>query len=115
MSRNLRPYQSVPFATNPASDSYSILGFQPIVHFSPNSTTSINQTLPGHWFHPGRVVHVTFMHQGAVWFYTRGVGVGSNPFANEIIGYGLFGKMHSDVVDRVQWQLLGNPESLYRW
>jgi hypothetical protein len=46
--------------------------------------------------------------EGAVWFMTGGVGVGDNPKLNEIIGHILFGKMHSDVRERVLRELVGD-------
>jgi RHS repeat-associated protein len=87
--------------------SYDILGFQPIVHSSPESGVSLNVTRPGHWFHPGVVVHAAFEADGAMWVYTRGVGTGSSGSLNIGIGTILFSKMHADVVSSMRL-LTGN-------
>ena len=88
-----------------------MLGINPINHFAIGNF-SVNVTLSGHWFHPGGVVHATFESQGAVWFYSRGVGTGKDQFWNMAIGYGAFGKMHSDVSNRINTEILFNPPRL---
>jgi len=44
----------LPFTTDPEVGNSDILGFQPVVHFKPSETISINETRQGHWFHPGK-------------------------------------------------------------
>ncbi|AIF99993.1 RHS repeat domain-containing protein [Alteromonas australica] len=104
--------EGVPFKIlPPGNGETSLLGINPINHFAIGNF-SVNVTLSGHWFHPGVVVHATFESQGAVWFYSRGVGTGKDQFWNMAIGYGAFGKMHSDVSNRINTEILFNPPRL---
>lgn len=98
--------EAVPFKYNPGVGNHDILGKNPIVHYSPTDTVSINETRFGHWYHPGRVVHVTFEHNGGVYVFTRGAGIGRNPGWNRAIGGFLFGKMHADVMNRTQREIV---------
>ncbi|MCH9692865.1 MAG: hypothetical protein K0U59_12530 [Gammaproteobacteria bacterium] len=99
--------EAVPFKLFPPGDGETtLLGTNPINHYSIGSF-SVNDTLSGHWFHPGTVVHTTFKSNGAIWFYTRGVGTGPDQFWNKAIGYGGFGKMHSDVQNRINREIRG--------
>lgn len=100
----------MPFSFLPVGHGrHDILGIQPIQHRFAEPNVTLNITQPGHWFNPGRVVHTTFSFDNSVYFYTRGVGTGWNPDINRAIGYTLFGKMHGDVVNRIQTELLGQP------
>ena len=99
--------EAVPFKLLPPGDGpTTLLGTNPINHYH-SENYSVNDTVDGHWFHPGRVVHTTFESNGAVWFYTRGVGIGPDALANKVIGYTAFSKMHANVKDIISVGIYG--------
>lgn len=100
--------ESVPFVDDPSEGVHSLPFGNDIVHSRPAPNVSINDTVPGHRYAPGRVIHITFQHEGRIWLITRGVGIGPNGWENtRITGPILFGKMHADVRVRVGEELRG--------
>lgn len=83
-------------------------GVDPIIHYSPAKGIWINQTLEGHRYHDGRVVHGAYWSGDTYWVYTRGVGTGPNPRQNGNVGILLFGTSHQSIQRSVRWQILKN-------
>lgn len=85
----------VPFNLRPKEGPGDVLG-QPIRYFrtGPGRTIHINETVPGHMFHPGRVVTAVYNYDGFVYIYTEGAGTGDEKLFNEIVGPLIFEHMH---------------------
>jgi len=83
-------------------------GVDPIIHYSPSRGIWINQTLEGHRYHDGRVVHAAYWSRGTYWLYSRGVGIGPSPWQNVNLGLVLFGSSHQSIQRAVRWQILKN-------
>jgi hypothetical protein len=50
----------------------------------------VNYTLPGHVFHPGKVIRTVFERDGVVWVGTYGVGTGDHGWFNAALGPNIF-------------------------
>lgn len=74
-------------------------GTNPIDTWSNSSEfASGNDTLPGHMFHFGQVIHQLFEHDGKIYLHTLGTGTGGNKFFNETVGPPLIGQTHDQLL-----------------
>ena len=66
-------------------------GVDPVHHEEyPGSLKSVNETLPGHRYHPGNVTHRVHFQDGALYYEVVGEGTGSHPYGNNASGFIVF-------------------------
>lgn len=85
----------------PAEGRHSLLGMNPIIHTT-GGDFSFNITEDGHRYHDGMVIHLTYESEGAIWYYTRGVGTTPHVIENSVLGKLIFMNMHGDVHNQIQ-------------
>ncbi|RZQ52623.1 hypothetical protein C1E23_13260 [Pseudoalteromonas phenolica] len=110
--RSIVENHSAPFNFSifpPSEGRHSLLNSNPIIHTT-SGDFSFNITEPGHRYHDGMVVHLTYESDGAIWYYTRGVGTTFRVNENTFFGTLIFMNMHGDVHNQIQTDIYGqNP------
>jgi len=70
----------------------------PIVSWRDGTATG-NDTLPGHMFHYGQVIHQAYEFEGGVYVHTLGTGTGGFKELNNLMGSILIGPTHGQLIE----------------
>jgi RHS repeat-associated protein len=95
------PWYSGPGAYDLPDTEFPWVVGNPINHRTPERGVWVNDTSPGHRYHPGSVAHGLYQSRGRMWLYTIGAGTGPNPAENISNGNWIFGGMHGAVRHQV--------------